>query len=88
MIQEKRIRYYSTKKISAADYRIKCFICGNKATTTSSNENDDSIDYMDYYKDKSHHHAYICQSYLKREDGYEAYQPALFSPNDHNKYLK
>jgi hypothetical protein len=61
---------------------LKCFICGNK---TSSNENDDSVDYVDYYKGKSHH-AYICQSCIKREDVYEAYQDSFLQTI--NKYLK
>jgi hypothetical protein len=32
---------------------LNAFICGNKATTTttSSDWNDDSVDYVDYYKE-------------------------------------
>lgn len=62
---------------------LKCFICRNK-TTIWSNEYSDSIDYDDY-KDKSHH-AYICQSCLKREDVFEAYQQAFIQKI--NKYLQ
>jgi hypothetical protein len=63
---------------------LKCFICGNKTTLT--NENDDYYtDYNDYYKGESPH-AYICQSCLKREDAYEAYQQSFMEKM--NKYLK
>ena len=62
---------------------LKCFICGNKTMLT--NENDDYTDYNDYYKDKSYH-AYICQSCLKREDVYEAYQQSFLQKI--NKYLE
>ena len=58
---------------------LKCFICENK-TKTSNNENDDSVNHVDYYKDKSHH-AYICQSCIKREDVYEA-SSNIFSTSD------
>ena len=64
---------------------LKCFICGNK-TKSISNDNNDSVDYIDYYKDKSHNHAYICQSCLKREDVYEAYQQSFLQTI--NKYVK
>jgi hypothetical protein len=63
---------------------LKCFICGNK-TKSISNDNNDSVDYIEYYNDKSHH-AYICQSCLKREDVYEAYQQSFLQTI--NKYLK
>ena len=72
------------KSLLQQTIELKCFICGNK-TKTSSNENDDSVNYVDYYKDKSHH-AYICQSCLKREDVYEAYQHSFLQTI--NKYLK
>ena len=64
---------------------LKCFICGNK-TKSISNDNNDSVDYIEYYNDKSHQHAYICQSCLKREDVYEAYQQSFLQTI--NKYLK
>jgi hypothetical protein len=72
------------RKSPQQNIELKCFICGNK-TKTSSNKNDDLVDYVDYYKDKSHH-AYICQSCLKREDVYEAYQHSFLQTI--NKYLK
>lgn len=62
---------------------LKCFICRNK-TTIWSNEYGNSVDYGDY-KDKSHH-AYICQSCLKREDVFEAYQQSFMQKID--KYLQ
>jgi hypothetical protein len=67
------------KSLQQQTIELKCFICGNK-TKTSSNENDDSVNYVDYYKDKSHH-AYICQSCIKRENVYEA-SSNLFSTCD------
>jgi hypothetical protein len=72
------------KSMLQQSIELKCFICGNK-TKISNNENDDSVDFVDYYKDKSHH-AYICQSCLKREDVYEAYQQSFLQTI--NKYLK
>ncbi|HKG88414.1 MAG TPA: hypothetical protein VKA95_08820 [Nitrososphaeraceae archaeon] len=31
---------------------LNAFICGNKTTTTTSSDwNDDSVDYVDYYKE-------------------------------------
>ena len=61
---------------------LKCFICGNK--TTFSNDEIDPINHDDY-KSKSRH-AFICESCLKREDAYEAYQQSFLQRI--NKYLK
>ena len=55
-------------------------------TTTCSDFNDDSVDYVGYYKNKSNYD-YICQSCIKIEDGYEDHSN-LFSIRDHDKYLK
>ena len=81
--KEKEFSTAQQRKSLQQAIELKCFICRNK-TTIWSNEFNDSNDYDDY-KDKSHH-AYICQSCLKREDAFEAYQQAFMQKI--NKYLQ
>jgi hypothetical protein len=53
MSQEKKnLLLLNKENLSAADYSLKCFIYGNK--TTSTNEYD-SVNFNGYYNDKSHH---------------------------------
>ena len=82
--QEKEFTAAQQRKSLQQVIELKCFICRNK-TTIWSNEYSNSVDYDDYYKDKSHH-AYICQSCLKREDVFEAYQQSFMQKI--NKYLQ
>ena len=81
--EEKEFTAAQQRKSLQQIIELRCFICRNK-TTIWSNEYSDSVDYGDY-KDKSHH-AYICQSCLKKEDVFEAYQQSFMQKID--KYLQ
>lgn len=81
--EEKEFTTAQQRKSLQQIIELKCFICRNK-TTIWSNEYSDSVDYGDY-KDKSQH-AYICQSCLKKEDVFEAYQQSFMQKI--NKYLQ
>ncbi len=79
--KEKEFTNAQQRKSLQQTIELKCFICGKK--TISRNEYDPVKNHD--YKNKSHH-AYICQSCLKREDVYEAYQQSFLQTI--NKYLK
>jgi hypothetical protein len=81
--EEKEFTAAQQRKSLQQIMELICFICRNK-TTIWSNEYSDSVDYGDY-KDKSHH-AYICQSCLKKDDVFEAYQQSFMQKI--NKYLQ
>jgi hypothetical protein len=71
------------KKKSSATYNPKkCFICGNEKTR------EDSDDYYDDYRGigEIESQSYICQSCLKREDAFQAYQHAFLQKI--TRYLK